>query len=200
MPIEIKMPRLSDTMEQGTIVKWSVKPGQKVAAGDVIADIETDKATMELQTFEEGTVGELVVAEGQQVPIGTVIMTLAGADETPAPAKGAPSASSGSGLPAAKQVAAPIAPTARPLTPTATATATTPTLAGAESNGHPPSHRGERVFASPLARKIAGESGVDLGVLTGTGPAGRIVRKDVEAAMAESSARPKTTSAGSTWS
>ncbi len=186
MPIEIKMPRLSDTMEQGTIVKWSVKPGQKIAAGDVIADIETDKATMELQTFEEGTVGELIVAEGQQVPIGTVIMTLAGADESPAPAKGAPSVSSGSGLPVTKQAVAPIAPTASTSTPTATASVATPTFADKQSNGHPTSHHGERVFASPLARKIAGESGVDLGAVTGTGPSGRIVRRDVEAAMAGS--------------
>jgi len=195
MPIEIKMPRLSDTMEQGTIVKWSVKPGQKVAAGDVVADVETDKATMELQTFDEGTVGELVVAEGQQVPVGTVIMTLTGADE-PAASKGAPSASSGAASAAkSSQAESPKGPPVGTAIAHAAETrpqdrrtsddrATAPAHAG--SNGHHASQvgGGERVFASPLAKKIAGESGVDLAALTGTGPSGRIVRKDVEAAMA----------------
>ncbi|MBX3402148.1 MAG: 2-oxo acid dehydrogenase subunit E2 [Phycisphaeraceae bacterium] len=176
MAIEIKMPRLSDTMEQGTIVKWSVKPGQKVAAGDVIADIETDKATMELQTFDEGTVGELVVAEGQQVPVGTVIMTLTGAEE-PA-GKPAPSAAAGSPAPASA---------ARSGSSTSTSTVATPPKAApapAGTNGrHASPVSGERVFASPLARKIADESGIDLGAIHGTGPSGRIVRKDVEAAL-----------------
>jgi pyruvate dehydrogenase E2 component (dihydrolipoamide acetyltransferase) len=198
MPIEIKMPRLSDTMEQGTIVKWSVKPGQKLNAGDVVADVETDKATMELQTFDEGTVGELVVAEGQQVPVGTVIMTLVGADE-PAASKGASSANSGSSAPAGQAAAAKssqaesakgppaataVAQAAETRTQdrrTSDSPATAPAHAG--SNGHHAT-TGERVFASPLAKKIAGESGVDLAALTGTGPSGRIVRKDVEAAMA----------------
>jgi pyruvate dehydrogenase E2 component (dihydrolipoamide acetyltransferase) len=175
MAIEIKMPRLSDTMEQGTIVKWSVKPGQKVAAGDVIADIETDKATMELQTFDEGTVGELVVAEGQQVPVGTVIMTLVGAGE-PAAAKPA-TASAPAAAAAAPAKAAASGGSSAPTTVAAPPKAT-PTTAG--TNGH---HAGERVFASPLARKIADESGIDLGEIQGTGPSGRIVRKDVEAAL-----------------
>lgn len=175
MAIEIKMPRLSDTMEQGTIVKWSVKPGQKVAAGDVIADIETDKATMELQTFDEGTVGELVVAEGQQVPVGTVIMTLVGAGE-PAAAKPA-TASAPAAAAAAPAKAAASGGSSAPTTVAAPPKAT-PTTAG--TNGH---HAGERIFASPLARKIADESGIDLGAIQGTGPSGRIVRKDVEAAL-----------------
>ena len=81
MPIEVTMPRLSDTMQVGTIVKWNVKEGQKVKSGDVVADIETDKATMELQSFDDGTVATLAVAEGQSVPVGTVIMTLAGMGE-----------------------------------------------------------------------------------------------------------------------
>lgn len=190
MAIEIKMPRLSDTMEQGTIVKWSVKPGQKVKAGDVIADIETDKATMELQTFEEGTVGELVVAEGQQVPVGTVIATLSG-EGMPA-AKAAPSSSSGSAAPAA----APAKTAAASGGSASTATKSAPAApAHAGSNGHHSTAggSGERIFASPLAKKIAGESGIDLGAITGTGPSGRIVRKDVEAALnsgAAPAARP----------
>src|SRR2546430_13742072 len=91
MPIEVKMPRLSDTMEQGTVVRWAVKPGQKVKSGDVIADIETDKATMELQTFDDGTVAELSVPEGNTVKVGTVIMKLAEAGESIGESKGAPS-------------------------------------------------------------------------------------------------------------
>src|ERR1051325_1789787 len=81
MPIEVTMPRLSDTMQQGTVVKWNVKEGQKVASGDVIADIETDKATMELQSYDDGVVAKLAVPEGQTVPVGTGIMLLAGAGE-----------------------------------------------------------------------------------------------------------------------
>lgn len=179
MPIQMKMPRLSDTMEQGTIVKWNVKAGQKVAAGDVIADIETDKATMELQTFDDGVVASLDIPEGQQVPVGTVIMTLTGADE-PAASKGAPSPSSGSAAPApAKAAASSASGTAATV---AAPAETAPTHAA--SNGHHASTTpGERIFASPLAKKIAGESGVDLAALTGTGPSGRIVRKDVEAAL-----------------
>src|SRR5262245_64328755 len=83
------MPRLSDTMQQGTVVKWNVKEGQKVASGDVIADIETDKATMELQSYDDGTVAKLAVPEGQTVPVGTVIMTLAAPGEKVEDAKAA---------------------------------------------------------------------------------------------------------------
>ncbi|MBX3357293.1 MAG: 2-oxo acid dehydrogenase subunit E2 [Phycisphaeraceae bacterium] len=170
MPIEMKMPRLSDTMEVGTVVKWNVKPGQAVKSGDVIADIETDKATMELQTFDEGTVASLAIPEGKSVPVGTTILVLAEAGEnvdtaskpTPA-AKSSPSPDRTSS-PAPDAVARP-APPPQP----AKAAAAQPRDA-------------DRVFASPLARKIAGERGVDLGGVRGTGPSGRIVRKDVESA------------------
>src|SRR6187399_654107 len=87
MPIEVTMPRLSDTMEAGTVVKWNVKEGDKVKSGDVIADIETDKATMELQSFDEGTVAKIHVAEGQNVKVGSVILVLAGAGESVAASK-----------------------------------------------------------------------------------------------------------------
>src|SRR5204862_6644803 len=103
MPIEVTMPRLSDTMQQGTIVKWNVKEGQKVKSGDVVADIETDKATMELQSFDDGTVAKLAVAEGQAVPVGTVIMMLAGAGENVDAAKGSGQAAAPAG---AKKAAA----------------------------------------------------------------------------------------------
>lgn len=156
MPKNMTMPRLSDTMEMGTIVKWHVKPGQKVTAGQVIADIETDKATMELQTFDDGVVSELAIAEGKACPVGQTILKWEGGEEA-----------------AAGGTSRAPAPT------TASASA-----AGA-SNGHATATlERERVFASPLARKIAADSGLDLRTLEGSGPSGRIIRKDVEAALA----------------
>lgn len=192
MPIEMKMPRLSDTMEQGTVVRWAVKPGQKVKSGDVVADIETDKATMELQTFDDGTVAELAVAEGATVKVGTVIMKLAEAGESVDAAK------------AAKSAAAPVAtaagassqaetPKGLPVAGAASETRTQDrrNISGASSPA--PSHAAQtsngvhaavdRVFASPLARKIAAETGVDLHAVQGSGPSGRIVRKDVESVL-----------------
>lgn len=173
MAIEISMPRLSDTMQQGTIVKWNVKEGQVIKSGDVIADIETDKATMELQSFDDGTVARLGVGEGQTVPVGTVILVLAGKGEDVASLK---SSGGASAVPVAK--AAVNAPAAS--TPAATATIDTDDTI--ESNG-------TRVFISPLAKKIARESGVDLASVQGTGPGGRIVRRDVEAAISGSTLR-----------
>jgi pyruvate dehydrogenase E2 component (dihydrolipoamide acetyltransferase) len=181
MAIPITMPRLSDTMEQGTVVKWHVKVGDKVSSGDVLADIETDKATMELQAFDNGTVAALAAQEGEQVAVGGSILILAAEGESveaaaksggasaPAPAKktegGSDSKSSGSS--SATAVAEP------PAADTAHA-----------SNGHASHGTGERIFASPLARKIAEEHRLDLSALTGSGPSGRIVRKDVESAIA----------------
>ncbi len=173
MPIPVTMPRLSDTMQQGTVVKWNVKEGQKVKSGDVIADIETDKATMELQSFDDGTVAKLSVKEGQTVPVGTTIMVLAGAGEDVAAAKasgGASKAASagGGGAPS----------------PGAGGTATLAGVSGSStthSNGH--STGADRVFASPLAKKIAEDAGLDLSAIHGSGPGGRIIRKDVEDAI-----------------
>ena len=179
MSIPITMPRLSDTMEQGTVVKWHVKVGDKVSSGDVLADIETDKATMELQAFDTGTVAALAAQEGQQVAVGGSILILAEDGESveaaaksggaSAPAKKAAggSDSKSSGSSSATAVAEP------PATDTTHA-----------SNGHASHGTGERIFASPLARKIAEEHRLDLSALTGSGPSGRIVRKDVESAIA----------------
>lgn len=168
MPITVTMPRLSDTMQQGTIVRWAVKEGQKVKSGDVVADIETDKATMELQSFDDGIVARLAVAPGQAVPVGTLIMVLASAGEDLAAAAGATAA------PAKAAVGS-----AAPAASSSTAVMDPPRAGTSHStNGQ------DRVFASPLARKIAEEAGVDLGRLQGSGPAGRIIRKDVEEAIA----------------
>lgn len=156
MPKNMTMPRLSDTMEVGTIVKWHVKPGQKVRSGDVVADIETDKATMEQQTFEDGTVAEILISEGKPCPVGTEILRWEGGVSSAAAAPQAAKAAVGAS--------------------TTTAVATVVHTNGSASH--------ERVFASPLARKIAAESGVDLQRLEGSGPSGRIIRKDVEAFIA----------------
>jgi pyruvate dehydrogenase E2 component (dihydrolipoamide acetyltransferase) len=172
MAIEVKMPRLSDTMEQGTVVRWAVKPGQKVKSGDVIADIETDKATMELQTFDDGTVAELAVAEGSTVKVGTIIMKLAEAGD----------AASAKAPVAAARVEAPKAAPAVAAASTGSSTVSTIAAPAKAVPAAAPASNGDRVFASPLARKIADESGVDLHQVQGTGPSGRIVRKDVEAA------------------
>lgn len=162
MAIEITMPRLSDTMEQGTVVKWNVKEGDEVSAGDVLADIETDKATMELESFDDGTVASLSIGEGQTVKVGEVIMVLAeegeSGDSAAAGATASQQATSGASSASTATVAPP------PVRPGPTDSATS------------------RVFASPLARKLAAEAGLDLSGVSGTGPSGRITRKDVEAA------------------
>ena len=160
MPITITMPALSPTMEEGTLAKWLVKPGDAVSSGDIIAEIETDKATMEVEAVDEGVVGELVVAEGAEgVKVNAVIAVLLEDGETE------------SDLPTAPQ------PTPAP----AAGASVEETEA---TNAAPPSrqataHLGERVFASPLARRIAAEKGLDLTTLKGSGPRGRIVKSDV---------------------
>ncbi len=168
MPIEIKMPALSPTMEEGTLAKWLVKVGDKVSSGDIMAEIETDKATMEFEAVDEGTIVAIAVPEGAEgVKVGTVIATLAGDDEDAA-------------APAAKPAAAAPAPAPTPASapaaaPVAAAPAAAP-AAAAKASGD------ARVIASPLAKRMAGQLGVDLGKLAGSGPNGRIVKADVEAA------------------
>lgn len=195
MPIEITMPRLSDTMEQGAIVAWHVKEGDAVSAGDVIADIETDKATMELQTFDDGTVAKLVVNEGENVAVGTVIAVLAQEGEDAAAAASSASRSAAASKQAAEgtgrdEPSASEAPLA--VAEAKASHATRAVEPGAPSNGA--SSADKRIFASPLARRIADERGIDLRSIRGSGPAGRIVKKDVESAAApvraESAAAP----------
>jgi len=211
MPIEVTMPRLSDTMEQGTVVKWNVKVGDKVSSGDVLADIETDKATMELQSFDDGTVAKLAVPEGQTVKIGQVILVLAGAGESVDSAKGAAPAkqSAGSTESTTPAKAGRAAEGGTPPTKGGGGTAVAEPPVSRESGkqlrhdhgangaaGHADGR--EKVFASPLARKIATEAGVDLAGVSGTGPSGRIIRKDVEAAMARGPAPARTPGRGAT--
>ncbi len=169
---QITMPKLSDTMLEGTLVKWHKKPGDKVSIGDVIAEVETDKATMEMEAFDEGVLTDILIPEGGVVKVGDPIATLDGGS-TESAKKPAPAAA------AKAQAAAPATPT-----PAAKAVFT-----GAPATPRPrsrPSANGAPVKASPLAKKVALERGIDLSRLQGSGPGGRIVVADLDAAPATS--------------
>ena len=170
MSIEIKMPALSPTMEEGTLAKWLVKEGDTVKSGDLLAEIETDKATMEFEAVDEGVIGKITVPEGtDNVKVGTVIAVMAGEGEDAAAPAPTPA-------PAAKAEAAP-APATR--TEAAPAPTPAPAAAPAKANG---AASGSRVKASPLAKRLAAEKGLDLASLSGSGPNGRIVKADLEGA------------------
>jgi len=182
------MPRLSDTMERGTVVKWNVKEGDTVSAGDVLADIETDKATMELESFDDGTVVRIAIAEGESIGIGEVILVLAEEDEE-VEAVQADGVAGGGEADSAGDSAGGSADSG--------SVATSPAGPGASAAPARPVDEGERVFASPLARKLAFEHGVRLSSVRGTGPSGRIVKKDVEAAMSRGDGAAPTVAAAS---
>jgi pyruvate dehydrogenase E2 component (dihydrolipoamide acetyltransferase) len=165
MPITIEMPKLSDTMTEGTLVKWLKNVGDTVESGDVIAEVETDKATMEMQAFDDGTIHKIYVEEGGKAEVGGRLAILLEEGEEP------PSGDE-EAAPAAKAAEAPKPDTGEKAAPAA-AEAPAPTPAGGE---------GGRVKASPLAKKVAAEKGVDLSSVSGSGPGGRIVGKDVQAA------------------
>ena len=174
MPIELKMPALSPTMEEGTLAKWLVKEGDSVQSGDLLAEIETDKATMEFEAVDEGTIAQILIPEGtDNVKVGTVIAVIASEDEDAGSAKVAPTPA-----PAPATVAPAKAGAAGPAAPTPAA----PASAGATVTS--PAAQGERIKASPLARRIAADKGIDLAALTGSGPGGRIVKADLEGAAA----------------
>lgn len=163
MPINILMPALSPTMEEGTLAKWLVKEGDTVESGDILCEIETDKATMEFEAVDEGVIGKIVVPDGSEgVKVNELIAVLLEDGETVDDIGSAPAA-------APVQAAAPeSAPAAAPVAASGTATP-----------------KGERVFASPLARRIAAQKGLDLSTLQGSGPKGRIIKVDVENATAQ---------------
>ena len=161
MPIQILMPALSPTMTEGTLAKWLKKEGDTVDAGDVLCEIETDKATMEVEAVDEGTLGKILVAEGSQnVAVNTPIALLLEDGEDA-------NALDGAGAAPAK----PAPKAAEPAPAPAPAAATVPKPAAAS---------GGRVFASPLAKRMAGQSGLDIGAIAGSGPHGRVVKRDVE--------------------
>jgi len=173
------MPALSPTMEEGTLAKWHIKVGDKVKSGDVIAEIETDKATMEVEAVDEGVVAELLIAEGTEgVKVNAVIAQLSEEGEKYTPAAPAPKPAAAPKA-EAKPVAAPQAPA-----PAAAAPKPAPSSAPAAApRAAEPAPAGQRVFASPLARRIASQGNVQLTLIQGSGPHGRIVKSDVDAAL-----------------
>jgi pyruvate dehydrogenase E2 component (dihydrolipoamide acetyltransferase) len=187
MPTPILMPALSPTMEEGKLAKWHVKEGDEVHSGDVIAEIETDKATMEVEAVDEGRIGKLLVKEGtENVPVNKPIAILLAEGEDASALTDAASAPA----PAAKKEAAPapVLPKEESAKPSPKPEAATPAVTKAD---------GSRVFASPLARRIAKDKGVDLASVTGTGPRGRIVKADVEKAK-PGQAAPRPAASGAT--
>ena len=165
MPTEILMPALSPTMEEGTLAKWLVKEGDKVSSGDLLAEIETDKATMEFEAVDEGVIGKILVAEGTEgVKVNSPIAVLLAEGESASNIGSTPKAEAPKVTEAEPAQAPVAAPKAAPAAPT--------------------SAEGNRIFASPLARRIAADKGLDLSQMTGSGPKGRIVKADVENATA----------------
>src|SRR5580765_2460827 len=180
MPTNILMPALSPTMEKGNLARWLKKEGDKIKSGDVIAEIETDKATMEYEAVDEGTLAKIVVPEGtQDVAVNSVIAVLAGEGEDVKAAasavKTAPAKASEKKVEAAP-VSSPRQETAR--APTQPAQKPAP-AAGERS---PQAAHGNRVFSSPLARRLAKEAGIDLGRVQGSGPHGRVIARDIDVA------------------
>lgn len=178
MTINILMPALSPTMEKGNLAKWLVKEGDSVSSGDVLAEIETDKATMEVEAIDEGVVGKILVAEGtNDVPVNELIAVLLeeGEDES--------ALAAASATPAATPAAAPVAP----------ADAGTPVQPAVDiaAGPAPQGQDGTRVFSSPLARRIAKQNGLDIALIAGSGPRGRVIKRDVEAAIAAGTGKPE---------
>ena len=168
MSVNIEMPKLSDTMTEGTLIKWHKKLGDSVEIGDILAEIETDKATMEMEAFDDGVITEILINEGERAPIGGFLAILDGdSGATPAPT---PEAT--------------IVPAAATAAPAAVSTAAT--------SATPQPSTGDRLKVSPLARKVAVDLGVNLTSVAGSGPAGRIVKKDVETAASAPAAKAST--------
>jgi pyruvate dehydrogenase E2 component (dihydrolipoamide acetyltransferase) len=195
MPINILMPALSPTMEKGNLAKWLKKEGDTVKSGDVIAEIETDKATMEVEAIDEGVLAKIVVPEGTaDVPVNQLIALIAGEGEDPRSV----GAAGGGGAPAPAKAEAPkpAPPAAAPAQPPAAAQAAPAPAAAppAKPNG---GGQGGRVVASPLARRIAKEAGLEIAMIQGSGPHGRVIERDVRAAAA-GGAPPKAAPAAAT--
>jgi len=175
MPINITMPALSPTMEEGNLSKWLVKEGDKVKSGDVIAEIETDKATMEVEAVDEGTVAKIVVPAGtESVKVNALIAVLAADGEDVSAA----AASGGAAAPKAEAAPAPKASEPAPAPAAAAPAAAAPAQAAA-----PAAANGARTFSSPLARRLAKEAGLDISAVNGSGPHGRVVKADIEKAV-----------------
>jgi pyruvate dehydrogenase E2 component (dihydrolipoamide acetyltransferase) len=167
MPIKVLMPALSPTMEKGNLAKWLKKEGDKIKSGEILAEIETDKATMEVEAVDEGVLAKILVAAGSQdVPVNTEIALIAAEGESVSNISSAPAN-------------APSAPAPKAAAPQTTLASPLVTMATAQSQTH-----GAKTFASPLAKRIAKEAGIDLSKIVGSGPHGRIIERDVKAALA----------------
>jgi pyruvate dehydrogenase E2 component (dihydrolipoamide acetyltransferase) len=179
MPIELKMPALSPTMEEGTLAKWLVKEGDKVASGDILAEIETDKATMEFEAVDEGTVAKILVPEGSEgVKVGAPIAILAGEGEDASKAAADAPKADTAAPPPPKPTAEPKADATPKSGPLPQAPVETPAAPAQAATSRA---EGDRIKASPLARRLAQAQNIDLSTLQGSGPGGRIVRADVDA-------------------
>ena len=167
---QVTMPKMSDTMEEGTIVRWLKHPGDQVTEGEPIAEVETDKANVEMEAFNSGVLGQILVPEGQTVPVGEPIATIEAPGAAPAPE--------------APRAEAPPAPEAAPPPPPA------PKAEAPAAPAAPPAEEEERMRVSPLARRLAQEYGVDLSQVHGTGPNGRVVEADIESYAAQKGPAP----------
>lgn len=203
MPIEVKMAKLSPTMESGQLVKWLVKVGDKVKEGDTLAEVQTDKAVMPMESFDDGVVAVLDVKEGDEIALGQRVLVLAKKGEDPKTV--ATSAGQGKAAPAKAAAAATASTSTAPAQDASThAVHTDSKLAG--GNGQDSGavaavtsvQPGGRVRSSPLARKIAGSEGIDLAQVAGSGPNGRVIRRDVEAYLAQAKTAPKAAPRGAT--
>jgi pyruvate dehydrogenase E2 component (dihydrolipoamide acetyltransferase) len=179
MATYIEMPKLADTMTEGTLIKWRKKEGDKVETGDVIAEVETDKATMEMESFEDGILHQFLVTEGQKVPIGAKMALVLQKGEQP-PAKGAAPEPAAQGLSARAEAQPAPAPAPSGGTQAATARPAAENAAASAAARGASEGSGGRVKSSPLARKLAREKGVEISSLAGTGPGGRVIARDVQ--------------------
>ena len=187
MPINVLMPALSPTMTEGKLAKWMKAEGDTVSSGDVICEIETDKATMEVEAVEEGVLGRILIAEGTEgVAVNTPIALLLEEGEDAAALDAAAAV-------APPPAATPLQPEPAPQTPPPAAPPTPQPSAPITVPSPPPTPPGGRVFASPLARRMAAQTGLDLAAIPGSGPHGRIVKTDVERAIAAGVAKPAAT-------
>jgi pyruvate dehydrogenase E2 component (dihydrolipoamide acetyltransferase) len=184
MSIELKMPALSPTMEEGTLAKWLVKEGDTVASGDILAEIETDKATMEFEAVDEGKIAKILIPEGSDgVKVGTPIAILAGEGEDVSKAAAPPPKAEASPPPKVEEPKVEAAPPPK-------GGGETPPAPSAPAAAKPRADSGDRIKASPLARRLAEAQGIDLSTLKGSGPGGRIVRADLGAAAGGAMAAP----------
>ncbi len=194
MASRVVMPKLSDTMEEGKILRWLKKEGDKVETGQTLAEVETDKATVEMEAYSNGTIRKLIAEEGATVPIGTLIAVIGSPDEDISAlleqAEGAKAAAPAAAPP--REAEARPAAAARPSAPQARRPAQrprpSPAPAPAPAPEAPPAEGGRGLRASPLALRMAADAGIDIGSLQGSGPQGRIIRRDIEAAIEQAKA------------